>query len=161
MKAGQHCLRGAGSCSTCRIRSYSSSPACRVLKKCDWSGILHPDGLTVVHATTAQDRFVQQGALRVSNVLHVLPAEPGIFQAFADQFHLPLAVAIQAPYRDARWFPDAVPPPSSETLSRSSASILISVSFFVACAAPQTVQVSGRPLFPAHKSCSTRTPASI
>ncbi|SVN39900.1 Uncharacterised protein [Klebsiella pneumoniae] len=55
--------------------------------------ILHPDGLTVVHAATAQDRFVQQGALRVSYVLHVLPTESGIFQT--DQFHLPLAVAIQ------------------------------------------------------------------
>ena len=57
--------------------------------------VFHPDGLTVVHATTAEHCFVQQGALRVSYVLHVLPTESGIFQTFADQFHLPLTVAIQ------------------------------------------------------------------
>ncbi len=120
--------------------------------------ILHPDGLTVVHAATAQDRFVQQGALRVSNVLHALPAEPGIFQAFADQFHLPLAVAIQL---------HTVTHGGSLTQFHhrqkrvAQQRVDIDIRLFFMCAAPQTVQVSGRPLFPAHKSCSTRTPASI
>ena len=95
MKAGQHrlCRRG--------LLQHLLHPLVQQLAclqgveemRLEW--ILHPDGLTVVHAAATQDCFVQQGALRVGNVLHALTAEPGIFQAFADQFDLPLAVAIQ------------------------------------------------------------------
>ena len=95
MKAGQHSLCRRGLLQHLLHPLVQQLACLQGVEEMRLEWILHPDGLTVVHAAATQDCFVQQGALRVGNVLHALPAKPGIFQAFADQFHLPLAVTIQ------------------------------------------------------------------
>ncbi len=98
---------------------------------------------TVVHAATAQDRFVQQGALRVVMCSTLSRLNPASFRRSRT---IPPAAGSgdTAPYRDARWFPTQFHHRQKRVAQQR---VDIDIRSFFMCAAPQTVQVSGRPLF--------------
>ncbi len=98
------------------------------------------------HATTAEHCFVQQGALRVSYVSTFSRLNPASFRRSRTS-STSADSGDTARYRDARWFPDAVHHRQKRVAQQR---IDIDIHIFFMCAAPQTVQVSGRPWFPAH-----------